>query len=161
MKYSLWSNACLGALCLCLYLASCTSPRHAATSGDGQRPELLDKGKTSRYHVLIQVNQLEITGILLLKYTANEWRGSLVNEFGIKAFDLTATKGKCRLQHLLPLLDKWYIRRTIASDLAFLLWNAGQGKPCKGKSLEQLPNGAFVLKNEKRHITYLFQPVEE
>lgn len=156
MKNSLLINSCLFSLCL-LLSAACASTHNASATGDNQ---LLDKGKTSRYQLLIKVNQSEITGIMLLKYTENEWRGSLMNEFGVKAFDLTAAKGKCRLQHILPLLDKWYIRRAIASDFAFLFWNAGQGKPDKGKSVERLPDGAFLLKNEKRHITYLFQPVK-
>jgi hypothetical protein len=157
MKNSRSINSFLFSLCL-LLLASCASTRNTSATGDGL---LLDKGKTSRYQLLIKTNRSEITGIMLLKYTADEWRGSLMNEFGVKAFDLTAAKGKCRLQNILPLLDKWHIRRTIASDFAFLLWKAGQEKPDKGKSLERLPDGAFLLKNEKRHITYLFQPIEE
>ncbi|MDR0700443.1 MAG: hypothetical protein LBG28_14690 [Tannerella sp.] len=155
MKNSLLINSVLFSLCLLLF-AACVSTNSASAGEDSQ---FLDKGKTSRYQILIKVNQSEVTGIMLLKYMADEWRGSLINEFGVKVFDLTATKGKCRLQHILPLLDKWYIRRTIASDFAFLLWNAGQG-PDKGKSIERLPDGAFLLKNEKRHITYLFQPVK-
>ncbi|MDR2449733.1 MAG: hypothetical protein LBD52_07225 [Prevotellaceae bacterium] len=156
MKNSLLINAVLFCLCLLLY-AACVATHSASTTGNSQ---FLDKGETSRYQLLIKANQSEITGIMLLKYMAGEWRGSLINEFGVKVFDLTATGGKCRLQHILPLLDKWHIRRTIASDFAFLLWNAGQGTPGKGKSIEQLPDGAFLLKNEKRHITYLFQPVK-
>jgi hypothetical protein len=150
-------NSLLISLYLLLF-AACVSTRDTSIAGDNP---LFDKGKTSRYQLLIKVGSVKISGIMLLKYTADEWRGSLVNEFGVKAFDLIAPEGKCRLQNILPFLDKWYIRRTIASDLAFLLWKAGQGKPVKGKSIERLPEGAFILKNEKRHIEYLFQPVEE
>jgi hypothetical protein len=157
MKNLLLINAFLSVLCLWL-CAACVSPHNASASGDNQS---LDKGKTSRYQLSVKVNQAEITGIMLLKYMENEWRGSLINEFGIKMFDFTAANGKCRLQHVLPLIDKWYIRRAIASDFAFLLWGAGQGKPGKGKSLERLSDGAFLLKNDKHHIVYLFQPVEE
>jgi hypothetical protein len=156
MKNSLLINLFL--FSLCLLFAACGATHNASTIEDNQ---LLDKGKTSRYQLLIKVNQSEITGIMLLKYMSDEWRGSVMNEFGVKVFDLKATKGKCRLQHVIPLLDKWAIRRTIASDFAFLFWNAGQGKPDKGKSMERLPDGAFLLKNEKHHITYLFQPVKE
>ncbi|MDR0413383.1 MAG: hypothetical protein LBH61_06255 [Dysgonamonadaceae bacterium] len=139
-------------------LASC-SPLRDFPENDAH--PLFDTEKTSRYRLLIRVKQAEITGIMVLKYTAGEWRGSLMNEFGVKTFDWVASKGKCRLQNVLPFLDKWYIRRTIASDLTFLLGDAGRGKPVKGKSLEPFPDGGFLLKNEKRHIEYLFQPVEK
>jgi hypothetical protein len=157
MKNSLLISPFLYCLYL-LLLVSCVSIRDTSTNSNHP---LLDKEKTSRYQLFAKINQVEISGIMILKYTEGAWQGSLVNEFGVKAFDLVAPKGKCRLQNILPFLDKWYIRRTIASDLAFLFWETGQGKPGKGKSMERLPDGTLLLKNEKHHITYLFQPFEE
>jgi hypothetical protein len=141
-----------------LSLAACVSTRDIP-SGGGNR--FLDRGKTSRYQLLIKTGTAETGGILILKYADGEWRGSLVNEFGVKAFDLVAPKGKCRLKNVVPFLDKWYIRRTIASDFAFLFWEAGRGKADGGKSIERLPDGTLLLRNGKRRIEYLFQPVEE
>jgi hypothetical protein len=151
-------NSLLISLCLSLFI-SCGSSRDASMTASAGNNQLFDKEKVSRYQVLIKVKQSEITGIMILKYTGNEWRGSLVNEFGVKAFDFILSERKSRLQNTIPFLDKWYIRRTIASDLSFLFWDASQGKKVKGKSWERRTDGMFVLRNEKRHIEYLFQPI--
>ena len=119
---------------------------------------IFDTEEVSQYRVLIKIAQVELTGILVLKYMNTEWRGSLINEFGIKAFDFTASQKRCKLRNVTPFLNKWYIRQTIESDFAYLLWNE---QSVKGKSLIQLPDGAFVLKNEKRGIEYLFQRIDK
>jgi hypothetical protein len=111
--------------------------------------------------VLIKAKQADVSGILVLKHIDDEWRGSLINEFGIKAFDFVAPPRKCKLQNTISFLNKWYIRKTVESDFAFLLWDAADGKIVKGKSFEQLPDGRFILKNEKRNIEYSFQLIEE
>jgi hypothetical protein len=121
---------------------------------------LFDTTNVSKYRVLIKTKQAEISGIMVLKYIDKEWRGSLVNEFGIKAFDFVAPQGKCKLQNTISFLDKWYIRKTVEADFAFLLWDVAAGKTVKGKSLEQLPAGGFILKNEQRDIEYSFQHIE-
>jgi len=100
---------------------------------------------------------MELTGIAMFKYMNDEWRGTVMNEFGVKAFDFVAPQGKCKLQNVLPFMDKWYIRRTIVSDFSHLLW----GVPTKGKSLAVSADGAFVLKNEKYNIEYSFQPIDQ
>jgi hypothetical protein len=109
---------------------------------------------------LIKTGQAEISGIMVIKYMENEWRGSLINEFGIKAFDFIAPPGKCKLQNTISFLNKWYIRKTVESDFACLLWQAAEGKAVKGKRLEMLPDKGFILKNEKREMEYLFQYIE-
>ncbi|GHT28408.1 hypothetical protein FACS189432_06300 [Bacteroidia bacterium] len=135
---------------------SCNTAKNSVLSGK----TLFDTTKVSKYRILIKAKQAEVSGIMVLKYINNEWRGSLINEFGIKAFDFVAPQGKCKLKNTISFLDKWYIRRTVESDFAFLLWNAAEGKAVKGKSLEQLPDGRFILKNEKRNIEYAFQFIE-
>ena len=144
-------------LCSLLFV-SCSSTKNTVVSPG---KILFDTSDISRYRVLIKTGQAEISGIMLIKYINNEWRGSLVNEFGIKAFDFISPEGKCKLQNTIPFLDKWYIRRTIESDFTFLLWDAPAGKIKKGKSLEQFPDGRFVLKNEKRNIEYSFNYIEQ
>jgi hypothetical protein len=119
---------------------------------------MFDIGETSGYRVRIGAGQMEITGLLIVKYLHGEWRGSLINEFGIKAFDLVATEKKCRLLNAVPFLDRWYIRRTIESDFTYLFRDAPKGKAVKNKRLTPTGGGSFVLKNEKRHIEYVFQP---
>jgi hypothetical protein len=143
-----------------LFLLSCSTTQNR-TSLPGK--SLFDTTAVSKYSVLIKINQAEISGIMALKQVEDnqkkEWRGSLMNEFGIKAFDFIAPQGKCKLKNTIPFLNKWYIRRTIEADFAYMLWDAPQGKIVKGKSVETLPDG-FVLKNEKRKIEYHFHLIE-
>jgi hypothetical protein len=141
-------------------LASCVTTRNNAVVELSGSP-LFDTTEVSKYRVLIKTGQAEITGILILKYIDDEWRGSLINEFGIKAFDFIAPKGKCKLQNTISFLDKWYIRKTVEGDFAFLFWDAAQGKTVKGKSLQRLSDDGWLLKNEKRKIEYLFQKIEK
>ncbi|GHT01299.1 hypothetical protein AGMMS49525_01630 [Bacteroidia bacterium] len=141
---------------------SCGSTKHTAVSSE---KTLFDTTAVSKFRVLIKTGQAEISGIMIVKYVPNslkdEWRGSLINEFGVKAFDFVAPQGKCKLHNTISFLDKWYIRKTVESDFAFLLWDAANGKTVKGKHFEQLPDGDFILKNEKRDIEYSFQLIEE
>jgi hypothetical protein len=103
------------------------------------------------------MRKASITGIMIVKHTCGEWRGSLVNEFGVKAFDFIVGEEKCRLLNVIPFLDKWYIRRILARDLILLC----EGGEQRGRYLERLPGGGFLLKNEKQHIEYTFQPVKQ
>ena len=142
-----------------LLFVSCASSRNAppqVTTGKS----IFDTETVSEYRTLIKIKQAELSGIIIVKYLNDEWRGTLVNEFGVKAFDFIARKGKSRLQNVIPFLDKWYIRKTIESDFAYLLWEAQNGD-VKGKSIIKLSNGEFILKNEKRDIEYLFRQIEK
>jgi hypothetical protein len=89
---------------------------------------------------------------MILRYSDGQWRGSLVNEFGVKAFDFIATSGKCRLMNTVAFIDKWYIRRTIENDLSYLLWQS----TASGKRLEQASEENTILYNDKRNIRYNF-----
>ncbi|GHS90162.1 hypothetical protein FACS1894201_11490 [Bacteroidia bacterium] len=136
---------------------SCSSTKHSAVSSG---TTLFDTTNVSKYRVLIKIGQTELSGILVVKYIDNEWRGSLMNEFGIKAFDFVAPQGKCKLQNTISFLDKGYIRKTVESDFAFLLWDVANGKPAKEKHLERSPDGSLILKNDKRNIEYSLQLIE-
>jgi hypothetical protein len=145
-------------VCFILLLTSCVSTRNRVILPE---KALFDTTAVSKYRVLIKANQAEISGIMVVKFIHNEWRGSLINEFGIKAFDFVAPRGRCKLQNTIPFLNKWYIRKTVEDDFAFLFWNAASKKIMKGKRLEQSSDDKFVLKNEKRAIEYSFQSIEE
>ena len=151
-------NSLLISLLCSLLLVSCSSTKNTVASSG---KTLFDTSDVSKYRVLIKTGQAEISVIMLIKYINNEWRGSLVNEFGIKAFDFVSPQGKCKLRNTISFLDKWYICRTIESDFTFLLWDIPAEKTRKGKSLEQFSNEKFVLKNEKRDIEYSFNYIEQ
>ena len=115
----------------------------------------------------------------ILKKSDNSWRGTLMNEFGVKAFDFIVTPKKCELLHTISMLNKWYIRRTIAADLHFLVEIdnpnvAFQKKTVryeqdgalmvqfkKKYSIARMPDNQLVLKNLKRKIVYSLNVIDE
>jgi hypothetical protein len=145
-------------LCALLALSSCISTKHPSLGKEPLHPTaLFDTTHVSKYKVWIKTPKNETSGIMAWKYIDEEWRGSLINELGVKAFDFISPQGKCHLQNLISFLDKWYIRRTIESDFAFLFWTTGKNSAVKGKKIHELPDGTLVLTNEKYHIEYSFQ----
>ncbi|MDR2118489.1 MAG: hypothetical protein LBP25_03005 [Tannerellaceae bacterium] len=117
--------------------------------------------QTGRFRLHIRADRVDMTGILAVRHPEGEWRGSVINEFGIKAFDFIVKDRKCRLLNILPSFNKWYIRKTIESDFSFLFRAAQQGDAVKGKSVSLQSGGAFRIKNERRHIEYIFQPMTD
>lgn len=114
-----------------------------------------DEEYPARYRSRIKARQAVLTGILIIKRAGNEWRGSLINDFGVKAFDFIVTGGRCRLFNAIAFLDKWYIRRTISADLALLC----SGREREGRRWTRDANGQVAFKNERRDIEYTFQPI--
>lgn len=128
-----------------------------STAANIPAPCALDKAQSAaKYRMWIGLKGKEISGIMAVKYLDNEWRGSMINEFGVKAFDFIATEGKCRMLNTVSFLDKWYIRKTVESDLAAILWQLSG----KGKHFETAGSGQCRLVNEKHKIEYLFQQIE-
>ncbi|MDO4164503.1 MAG: hypothetical protein Q4D56_08985 [Bacteroides sp.] len=85
---------------------------------------------------------------------------SIVNEFGIKAFDAlyTADKDKLKLQNVIKMLDKWYMRRVIAKDMALIL-NPHKKIP-KSRTVSRPEDGSILLTNKRFKITYQLQPID-
>lgn len=114
------------------------------------------------YNLLMQVRGQEITGICVINTTPeNEVVGTVVSEFGVKAFDFTYANGKAKVLNVIAMLDKWYIRKVLRKDLAFILENLPQGQDTvkKKRSISFLPNGDIEMKNERFNIRYTFSPM--
>ena len=143
--------------------------------------ELRDDININRYQVDIQVKGNHITGIAMLKKSDEGWRGALMNEFSVRAFDFIVTPKKCELLHTIAMLNKWYIRRTIAGDLHFLFEIdnpdvAFQKKTVryiepdgslmvihyqKKKSVRRMPDNKLTVNNLKRNIVYSLNLIPE
>jgi hypothetical protein len=140
---------------------------------------LRDDTNTNRYQASIQVRGNTITGICMLKKSDEGWRGTLINEFGVKAFDFIVTPAKCELLNTIAMMNKWYIRRTIAGDLYFLFEVDNpdvsfQTKTTrieqdgalvislkKKKSVTRNPDNSLTLHNLKRKIVYTLNKIQE
>ena len=140
---------------------------------------LRDSTNINRYQASIQVRGNTITGICMLKKSDEGWRGTLVNEFGVKAFDFIVTPTKCKLLNTIAIMNKWYIRQTIAGDLHFLFEIDNpdvsfQTKTTRNeqhgalvialknrKSITRSPDNSVTLQNLKRKIVYSLNKLPE
>ena len=110
-------------LCL-LLLTGCAATRNVqqreASTARVWTPAMRSAEAKNTYRVRLRAAGRDLTGICVAKRVGDEWRGSLVNEVGAKAFDFVTTARRGTLLHVFPMMDRWYIRRTVAADLHFL-----------------------------------------
>lgn len=102
-----------------------------------------------------------LTGVCLIRHTDEGGAMSVINEFGIKAFDAvyTARKGKVRLLNLIPPLDRRIVRRVLAKDMAVLF--RPEGRLPRRRRLTRAPDGSLTLTNRRFKITYHLQPIDQ
>lgn len=153
-------------LSLCILLAACSTEKALLPGEPPSLPlwtaALIQDSVKNTYQVTLQAGKNQFTGICLLKKTGSRWNGSLINEFGIKAFDFTSDTNTTRLQHTVSFLDKWYIRRTIEQDLHYLfnMDTTGTGNEKKRYVRRESPT-SFTLVNRKHHIRYTFNRISD
>ena len=88
--------------------------------------------------------------------------GTVVNEFGVKAFDFTYAGGKAKILNVVGPLNKWYIKKVLRGDFSFILSNIGRGENVvkKKRRLDVMPNGDINVCDERYNINYLFTPIK-
>ena len=171
MKYLLF-----GSLFLCL-LTACTPPR-SMLQREQVHPafwtsELRDPALKNEFRILLATPKANITGIFIVKQVDGAWKGTLINEFGLKVFDFVSTSKKCELLNVISFLDKWYIKKVIASDIQFIIdidnpdyfagkqahWMWEQDTTLSvnyknEKELRRFPDGKVEYINKKRALHY-------
>lgn len=72
-----------------------------------------------RYSVAITFGSVSLSGICVIKRQEGRIAGSVVNEFGIRAFDFTMTpdRRRVKLLNIIKPLDRCLVRKTIRADL--------------------------------------------
>lgn len=103
----------------------------------------------SKYAATIEMKKGYISGICILSEEGDTIRGSFFNEFGISAFDFTyqRSRQKVKLENVIRMLDKWYIKRVLKKDMVHVLNN--------------LQKGISSYSNDKYHINYQFSQLED
>lgn len=118
------------------------------------------EGERTEYAVTLQLKEVHLSGICIMKRMETEIVGSWLNEFGIRAFDFryTLSNHRIELSNLLETLDRWYIRRVLRRDLSLLLTYGDQppSDPIRGRRIEHPSPELWLLHNERHHITYRF-----
>lgn len=119
--------------------------------------------KRSRYAFQIETQKAAVTGIMILKETADEIAGSMVNEFGVSAIDFIYNKKKdsIKLLSVVSFLNKWYIKKVLKKDLklSIQLLTDLPGKQPKNYEIDQM-DAYLIILNIKRKIKYTFNIME-
>lgn len=129
---------------LCLLSASFLLAITAAAQGypdkDGQR---------ARYNAMIEMPKTYVSGVCIMLREGETVKGSLFNEFGISALDFiyNEQKDKVKLQNVMGMMNKWYIKKVLKKDLRALLKNLKSGVP--------------TYTDEKYKINFTFTPLED
>lgn len=106
-------------------------------------------GAKVKYSATIEMQKGYISGICVLLRDAECVKGCLFNEFGISALDFVyfPDKHKVKLVSVIKMLNKWYIKKVLKTDMA--------------KVLEQLREGKTTYRNERFKIDYNFTLLED
>lgn len=108
-----------------------------------------EDGSRVKFNAMIEMPQGYVSGVCVILREGDMLKGSIFNEFGITAMDFTfnPSKGKVKLVSVLPMLNKWYIKRTLKGDLK--------------KVMLALERGETSYENQRRHIIYQFDPMPD
>lgn len=116
-----------------------------------------------QFAVNITARGAEVSGICIVKTDAEGSRGAIVNEFGIHALDftLTADRRRVKLQNVMPLMDHWYIRRVVRSDLRCLFAATEAGRLKGRRVISVADDGTVTLSNDKYKLKYSLRKIDE
>lgn len=106
-------------------------------------------GTKMKYNATIEMKKGYLSGICILIRDKDGYKGSIFNEFGISVLDFTyqPVTGKVKLENIIQLLDKWYIKRLLKQDLSQVIKN--------------LQKGISIYDNKKYKIHYQFTELKE
>lgn len=116
------------------------------------------------YRVSIDARGRVITGICAMSQEADgSIIGTIVNEFGVKAFDFSFDGKKAKLHNVFQPINKWYIKKVVRKDIAFLLRNinAKEDKHEGKRSISFSDDGEITLTNHRYKINYTFNRLND
>ena len=124
---------------------------------------LLPLDGRQEYSVAITARGAEITGVCIVKTDAEGSRGAIVNEFGIHALDfmVSADRRKVKLLNVIPMMDRWYVRRVVKKDLRTLFNATADGEQAGGRTVIVEPDGTVTLTNTRYKLKYSLKKLHE
>lgn len=110
----------------------------------------------------ITMERGHITGILITRCSGDTIVGTMINEFGVSAlsFIYDTKRNKIKLQDVMAMLNKWYIKRVLKKDLSYaihIIYDI-EYKPDKNYIVTHTPHETSIT-NKKRKITYTFRSI--
>ncbi len=96
------------------------------------------------YNMSMQTSKAYVSGLLIMQYDEPDIKAVLVNEFGVSFMEFTyqPRKQKVKLHYVMASMNKWYIKRTLRSDIKNII--------------NKMQQGDTVYVNSKRNIQYHF-----
>ena len=134
------------------------------TDSVGVDTVVTDTAEIRQYNLLLEAGPHQISGICVMKMTSpTEVIGTVINEFGLTAFDFEYNGKKARLSNLPPFLDKWYIRKVLQADMSFFFSNLPKQKNVRkiSRLMTFSPDGEIYMTNIRFKIKYTFTPIIE
>lgn len=169
-------------LFFCMF-TSCATSKKLAVRENAVIPfwtaELIDTVKKNDFRILLSTPKTDITGIFIVKRVNGEWRGTMINEFGLKVLDFVSTAKNCKVVNAISFLNKWYIKKVVASDIQFMMEidnpaytlgvqsnrNLAQEtlvvRHKNEKELQRFSDGTIKYTNHKRKLTYSLKKIYE
>lgn len=146
-QFFLWISFSL--VCICL---------SAQSIGALKGLFLFNKEEKAKYTFNLQYKQYRFTGLCIMKRDGKTIAGSVINEFGIKAFDFlyNPSNKRIRVLNVIGVMDKWYIKRTLKKDWKYLLAYPDVGRRENKKRQIRVEDGQIVFENLKRDLVYTF-----
>lgn len=143
----------------CLLLSSLLWMAVVAVAAD----YLLPLDGRQEYSVAIMARGAEITGVCIVKTDTEGSRGAIVNEFGIHALDfmVSADRRKVKLLNVIPMMDRWYVRRVVKKDLRTLFNATADGEQAGGRTVIVEPDGTVTLTNTRYKLKYSLKKLHE
>lgn len=131
----------------------------SAAARQSRYPLLLDGQQRTAWSFTLQHGTATLTGICVVRQLEASLAGSVVNEFGVKAFDFTVENGRVRLTNVFRPLDRWYVRRILRADISLLTASSPKAAGRRRTLIEAQPD-SIILINHRRGITYRFHRIE-
>ena len=123
-----------------------------------------DTTKIRQYDLLLEVGTQQLSGICMMKMKSpTEIIGTVINEFGLTAFDFEYNGKKTKLSNLPQFLDKWYIRKVLQADMSFFFSKLPLQLDAlkRSRQITFSPDGEIHLTNIRFKIKYTFTPIIE
>jgi hypothetical protein len=123
-----------------------------------------DSTEIRQYDLMLEVGPQQLSGIFMMKMISpTEIIGTVINEFGLTAFDFEYNGKKTKLSNLPPFLDKWYIRKVLQADMSFFFSNLPKQKDVRkiNRQITFSPDGEINMINIRFKIKYTFTPIIE
>lgn len=114
------------------------------------------------YNFSLQFKNNTFTGVCVMKLMGQEIRGSIMNEFGVKAFDFVydTNSRSIDLRNVIGFMNRLLVKRTLKADWKYLLSFSSITKADKKRSIVVTERGEIIFKNKKRGIVYKLSPLK-